>query len=1449
MKRKTTYLLTLLAALLLPSVGMAQQRLFARRASTQNVPRLLQPALQGNLMRPSTLFGARKNQSRTAAPWRVDATAYTPTLMGIVYDGYLATMSSFKAEDPIDFNIIDDNGNYTSSGGAIYANGKLYVNTLEATLLETRTTQRVYDAETWSLLETRDLGASASATVLAYDPTEDRVYGQFYSDDMQDLAWGYMDRVTGRSETFAKMDDRLYALAISNDGTVYAIDPNGALKVLDKRTGQEVRIIGNTGISPKYIQSATFDKLTDRLYWCAMGSDYSSGLYTLDLTTGQPSLVASFPNGEEVTGVYIPFEAYDGAPGKIANAAINFADNSLSGTIGFHTPDVTENGSALTGGELTAYVVVGTDTTTLSVVPNKDYTVNVTVPESGMTTFRVFTENTKGESRQWVKEQWVGIDKPNEPTDIVLTKDGNKATLRWNAPTTTVHNAYIDPSLVTYTILRMDRYLDTVAVDYQGTEFEETFPETKMANISYVVIPYYKGQRGTNGYSNSAIFGSAYEVPASIRLSRNDEYDLCTVIDANNDGTTWDWLGCARYTGTKENNADDWLVTPAFHLKPGKFYNIDYEVSTSFGVLYPEIYGLSMGKEPTVEGLSKTIVERDTVEETYGNDKWVTRHQRVAVDEEGNFHFGFHVMSDPGTHQLMLGTIYVTEGPTYEAPDSVKNLRGKAGEEGALNATLTFTLPSTTANGQPLAALSKVEIYRGEDLAGTLTNGLQPGKETTFTDTKAVQGFNDYRVVCYNADNEAGDAASVRLYVGEDRPDVPSNVLLSWNDGKAHIQWDAPTTGAAGGYINPANLTYGITGSLYEGILVSGLKDTFYDFDYPAENDEQEILYYGVFAQNTAGISDGTSTNSVIIGKPYALPFDEQFTNGAMSYGMWYVGDADGESTWDMSKTEGHKTIGCPIFSGGYGDGQMISTGMIDLGDAENPVLTFWTVANNEEDKLVVEITDDFEKPYQEVYTVDYSDLTAGEWSKVSVPLSDWKGKDYIFIGFHSYANTWDSNILFDDVNVRDIHDHDLALTSISTSADKVEVGKNTATISVEVENQGKESVEADDYSVDVYMGTTKIGTIEGTDLAADASAKLTYTYTPKSTDGKEVKLYAIISYPDDENGDNNESGDVLIRVTKPAMPAVTDLAWGMADGQSYLAWSQPDLNGTAPQVVTDGFEDYDAFTISDIGNWTLRDLDGGYTCAIQGAAYKNMGEPMAFQVFNPSKVYTSGGSLTEKTAPHNGEQYLITFAIENDRNNDWLISPELSGAAQTISFYGKSLTNLYGLEEFEVYYSTTDTALANMKQLVVATEVPDEWTLFSYELPEGAKYFAIRCVSDYRFAFMLDDITYEAAAQPLTVKFVGYNVYRNGEKVNAEPLTTPRFSEPFVKDAEYTVTVVYDLGESDPSNKVTADPTGVTEVEIATEDKAPTYQINGVKANSPRHGQVYVKRGKKFVK
>ena len=96
----------------------------------------------------------------------------------------------------------------------------------------------------------------------------------------------------------------------------------------------------------------------------------------------------------------------------------------------------------------------------------------------------------------------------------------------------------------------------------------------------------------------------------------------------------------------------------------------------------------------------------------------------------------------------------------------------------------------------------------------------------------------------------------------------------------------------------------------------------------------------------------------------------------------------------------------------------------------------------------------------------------------------------------------------------------------------------------------------------------------------------------------------------------------------------------------------------------------------------------------------------------------------------HSGATMFVAFAAIADpgeHNDDWLISPRLTGKPQTISFFARSATDLYGLEQMEVLYSTSGTSPADFTLIEAHSAVPATWTKYSYALPEGTLYFAIR--------------------------------------------------------------------------------------------------------------------------
>ncbi len=121
---------------------------------------------------------------------------------------------------------------------------------------------------------------------------------------------------------------------------------------------------------------------------------------------------------------------------------------------------------------------------------------------------------------------------------------------------------------------------------------------------------------------------------------------------------------------------------------------------------------------------------------------------------------------------------------------------------------------------------------------------------------------------------------------------------------------------------------------------------------------------------------------------------------------------------------------------------------------------------------------------------------------------------------------------------------------------------------------------------------------------------------------------------------------------------------------------------------------------------------------------------------------------------------------------DDWAISPELSGNAQTVSFYARSFQSIYP-ENIEVLYSTGSTDPKDFSIAKPNTQVPGEWTLFEASLPEGAKHFAIRSCGSYNFMLMVDDVAYEAKALGEKYTIAGYNVYRNGERINDSLITS----------------------------------------------------------------------------
>jgi putative fibronectin type III domain protein len=196
---------------------------------------------------------------------------------------------------------------------------------------------------------------------------------------------------------------------------------------------------------------------------------------------------------------------------------------------------------------------------------------------------------------------------------------------------------------------------------------------------------------------------------------------------------------------------------------------------------------------------------------------------------------------------------------------------------------------------------------------------------------------------------------------------------------------------------------------------------------------------------------------------------------------------------------------------------------------------------------------------------------------------------------------------------------------------------------------------------------------------------------------------------------------------------------------------------------------------------------------------------------------------------------------------SDWLISPMLSGDAQNISFWYKTLNNTNGTPSFEVAYSTTDSLYTSFTNVVVDTVISmrtAEWLKMTVSLPAGTRYFAIHHTTPINVnqMLMIDDIMYEKGNGTV----IGYKIYRDGNYLTT--VTSPTYTDTAAGGHEYNVTVITGKGESKFSNTASIT-TGINSVEGNTlNNNAATYNLAGQKVNDNYKG-IIIRKGKKIIK
>ena len=615
-------------------------------------------------------------------------------------------------------------------------------------------------------------------SVMAYDVTSDIIYSLQYNSNLTGLTLAKWNPISRMFETICAWPNRFQpmTLGFTPDGYMFCVGSDGEFYHLDKETA-EARSMGTLDVAPTmYVQGMGYEPRSGCFLWMAVTQE-GSALYAIDPYEVTMTLVEKLNKNEQAPAVFFMDNAApDQAPGATNDLAFTFDGGATDGTISFTVPTTTYGGGALSGNVTMSVWLDGEMIAdNVTVAPGSSQSFNQTVENDNHYVYVLF-RNEAGCSPVNNLYVFAGYDTPLPVTNAVLTVENGVSHLTWDAPAGGVNNGYLDN--VTYNIVRMPGSV-MVAEGLTECEFSETLP-SKMERYYYIITPFNgDGKRGDEAISNSVLTGTAFEAPYFDDFSDEGTRDLWTIVNANNDvsswGTVYTWTfnsynGCwgvntGPYNmGDDQDGADDYLISPGINIEQGISYALIFNMRNTFAN-YKERVALMVGTDPNDVSTFQVLDYNEAYDVDGTLADWEVDFQ---MEEAGTYYFAVHAytLREDNASGLFVYSMALNRLGKNEAPAEVTNLTITPEESGEMIADVTFTVPTTTLDGNELANPLTANIYRDGSEEPVAQFPVEVGENAQWTDnTVEGVGVHTYTV---GISNEAGEGkrVSAEAFIG-----------------------------------------------------------------------------------------------------------------------------------------------------------------------------------------------------------------------------------------------------------------------------------------------------------------------------------------------------------------------------------------------------------------------------------------------------------------------------------------------------------------------------------------------------------------------------------------------------------------------------------------------------------------------------------------------------------
>lgn len=625
------------------------------------------------------------------------------------YPGYSEVGLYSFGFDSADRQLVKEDADMDASGGGTMTEDFYFCTKEVDNYGWTEVTHFTFTPDTWEYNSQLFGTKQGVATDLAYDHTTSKIYGCFSTDpDLGETEGGFVfgsiNEATGERTPIKSIETPWIALGCNRSGELYAVAMDGTLLKVDKVNGNTEHI-ASLGFTANRRSTGAIDTATGVFYVVVTNEDsstideygYSIGtseLYAVDITAATATKLYEFADGEAIGGMYIPGPlSPDGAPAAPDGLELDFKNGELSGTVTFTIPDKNFGGETLEGEVEYLLRANGSLFTRGTASPGETVCANGKVDADGEHKFVLELSNAAGRGPKTNASQWIGHDTPVKLTSASLTYADGRFTIAWEHPASTEHGGYMDPSLLSYDVTRLnDNFVVARAAGATTVTDAVEVPE-KMTAYSYRIDMSYRGMH-ISSYTTDAYRLGAVALPYALDFNDEDSFNDLTVIDANGDKAEWYreeyWyiealdLECtaAMYPYSSANKADDWLILPAISFEKGTRYAVEFQVSTGSDS-YPERLAVYYGTAPSPEALVNPIHE----EKEYLIFDPVEEKASFVPTKDGLYHIGFHACSEPDGAGLALRNIKVEKSASSavdiivndnesEAPTEFYNMQG-----------------------------------------------------------------------------------------------------------------------------------------------------------------------------------------------------------------------------------------------------------------------------------------------------------------------------------------------------------------------------------------------------------------------------------------------------------------------------------------------------------------------------------------------------------------------------------------------------------------------------------------------------------------------------------------------------------------------------------------------------------------------------------------------------